>query len=473
MGQRRNQTQRPPRAAIYLRQSLDQARGTPEEGRAIDRQREDCLSLARARGWQVVGTYADNDVSASSTKPRRQFEKMLGHAEAGDIDVVIAWHADRLARKVTDLERILELAERTGLRVATVNGDLDLSNDSGRLVARILVSVAKGETERKGARQRRANQQRAEAGLPRTNARRSFGYGQDGITVREDEADLIRDAYATVLAGGSMYRIAKAWQESGVPTVQGGKRWRETVIRQILLNPRNAGLASYRGEVVGKGTWPPITDEATWDAARVLLTDPSRRVLPTAPKRTRLLSGLMLCGQCEAGETVKASSRSMDGAPTYVCRTGKHLSRVAEPIDLEIERQIVDVLSRPDARDLLVDIDAPDTKKLRREGVAKRKRRDALAVEYAQGSISLSALRAGTQVLDADIDALERQLVHQDRAMLLPLIEGNAAEVWQGLDVHRKRAVISALCTVTAYPIGRGHRDLITEENLVFDWHET
>jgi DNA invertase Pin-like site-specific DNA recombinase len=401
-----------------------------------------------------------------------EFERMLGHAENGTIDVVVAWHADRLARKVTDLERVVDLAERTGLRIATVSGDLDLGSDAGRLVARILVSVARGETERKGARQRRANQQRAEAGLPRTNARRSFGYEQDGMTVREDEAVLITDAYATVLAGGSIYRIAKHWQESGVPTMQGGMRWREQVIRQILLNPRNAGLATYRGEVVGRGTWPAITDEATWDAARVLLTDPSRRVLPTAPKRTRLLSGLMLCGSCEAGETVKASSRSMDGAPTYVCRTGKHLSRVATPIDEWVGDRILERMSRPDAQSLLADMDAPDSQKLRREVMAKRKRRDTLAVEYASGAIGLSALRAGTQVLDAEIENLERRLVHQDRAVLLPLIDGDPAQEWKGMDVHRKRAVITALCTVTAHPIGRGHRDIITRQNLVIGWHQ-
>ena len=58
-------TRRPPpdaaehplRAALYLRQSLDRAKGTPEEGSAIERQRQDCLALAKARGWQVVGTF--------------------------------------------------------------------------------------------------------------------------------------------------------------------------------------------------------------------------------------------------------------------------------------------------------------------------------------------------------------------------------------------------------------------------------
>ncbi len=96
---RKTTTTKPLRAALYLRQSLDRAMGTAEEGQAVERQREACLALAKARGWEVVAVFSDNDVSASTTKARPQFEKMLAAAGQGDIDVVIAWHADRLAAR--------------------------------------------------------------------------------------------------------------------------------------------------------------------------------------------------------------------------------------------------------------------------------------------------------------------------------------------------------------------------------------
>ena len=396
-----------------------------------------------------MATFSDNDVSASSARPRPAFEKMLDAAEHRDIDVVIAWHADRLARKITDLERVVVLAERTGLRVATVSGDLDLGTDAGRLVARILVSVARGETERKGARQRRANRQRAESGLPRTNVRRSFGYQQDCVTVVEHEAEMIREAYTTVLAGAASSASLKQWQEIGVPTLQGGKMWREQVVRQILLNPRNAGLVSYLGEVVSKGSWPAIIDEATWDATRVLLTDPSRRKTVNAPKRTRLLSGLVRCGVC--GETVKAASRPTDGARTYRCRGGKHVIRQALPLEEYVRDHIIGRLNAPDARKLLDDPDAPDMAHVRREVVNKRKRLETLAVEYASGNIGKPALVAGSQVLNASIEELETQLVRDSALILLPLL-GRAEELWDDLDLHRQRAVINALCTSRCIP---------------------
>src|SRR6476646_9878430 len=100
------------RAFVYLRQSLDRAGNSA----AVDRQREDCLKLCADRGWEVAHVYVDNDVSASSRKPRPQYVRMLAAVEAGEAEVLVAWYVDRLTRKMVDLENLIELAERTGLR---------------------------------------------------------------------------------------------------------------------------------------------------------------------------------------------------------------------------------------------------------------------------------------------------------------------------------------------------------------------
>jgi DNA invertase Pin-like site-specific DNA recombinase len=458
-----------PRAAMYLRQSLDKDMGTVSEGAAVERQRSECEALAKRRGLDIVVTFTDNDVSASSSKPRPAFERMLAAAERGDIDVIVVQVLDRLLRKMGELERVVELVERTGVKVHLVSGDLDLSTDAGRLVGRILAAVARGEVERKSARQKLANAARAEQGLARTNRRRSFGYGQDGMTVIKSEAALIREAYVTVLAGGSLHRVAQQWQASGIPTMNGGKRWGDQVVRQILLNPRNAGLSAYKGEVVGKGTWPAIIEESTWDATRVLLTDPSRRKTVNATKRTRQLSGLALCGVC--GETVKAASRPTDGAKTYRCRLNKHVVRQAEPLEKYVRLNIIEWLDQPSARELLEDANAPDLDEVRREVIAKRELRKDLAIEFAEGYIDKAALRAGTARLNASIESMERQLVRDSELMLLPLL-GRAHELWDDLDLHRQRAVINALCAITIYPLGRGNREQSPLTKVKIAWHK-
>ena len=64
----------------------------------------------------------------------------------------------------------------------------------GRLVGRILASVARAEVERKGARQRRAYQQAAELGEP-PGGPVPFGFGPDRITHHRVQADAIQDGY--------------------------------------------------------------------------------------------------------------------------------------------------------------------------------------------------------------------------------------------------------------------------------------
>lgn len=333
----------PQRAFVYLRQSLDRT----GLGAAVERQREDCLKLVAERGWDLAQVWVDNDVSASSRKPRPEYVAMLAAIERGEAEVLVAWHVDRLTRRLTELEDLIDLAQRTALRISTVTGDVDLSTDSGRLVGRILASVARGEVERKGARQKRAQQQAAEQGKP-AGGRRAFGYGADGVTINEAEAQHVREAYADLLHGASLKSIARRWNEAGALTTMGNE-WIHSTVRNTLKNPRYAGLRTYRGEIVGPAAWPELVDAETFGAVRSLLALPSRRTVAHTARKY-LLPSIALCWKC--GSDV-ATGHSRHGKRLYVCRDKKCISRKAEPVDALIEAVVIERLSRPDAADVL------------------------------------------------------------------------------------------------------------------------
>src|SRR5688572_30028619 len=86
---------RPLRAAIYARISLDR------DGKklGVARQLDDCRKLASDRGWEIAGEYVDNDVSATRSRRRPEYEQMLDEVEAGRVDAIVAWDLDRLTRK--------------------------------------------------------------------------------------------------------------------------------------------------------------------------------------------------------------------------------------------------------------------------------------------------------------------------------------------------------------------------------------
>ncbi|MFI6321304.1 recombinase family protein [Nonomuraea sp. NPDC050556] len=70
-------------------------RGT---GLGVARQEANCRTLVKRRGWQVVGVYPDNDVSAYSGNPRLAWHRLLDDIEARIIDTIACWHVDGLTR---------------------------------------------------------------------------------------------------------------------------------------------------------------------------------------------------------------------------------------------------------------------------------------------------------------------------------------------------------------------------------------
>jgi site-specific DNA recombinase len=96
------------RAGVYARISDDRRGGA---GLGVQRQVEDCQALAERLGWPVAGVYVDNDVSAYSGKPRKDYQRLLADIRAGHITSVLAWHTDRLHRSPVELEEYMSVCE--------------------------------------------------------------------------------------------------------------------------------------------------------------------------------------------------------------------------------------------------------------------------------------------------------------------------------------------------------------------------
>jgi site-specific DNA recombinase len=119
----------------------------------------------------------DNDESADSKRRhcadyRPGYRELLADMEHGATDVVVAGAQDRLLRDVREGEDLIDLVNRTGVRIATVQGgDDDLSTADGRMVVRMRAVFAKTESEKKADRQRRQARQTAERATHRRGAR--------------------------------------------------------------------------------------------------------------------------------------------------------------------------------------------------------------------------------------------------------------------------------------------------------------
>src|SRR4051812_10059255 len=259
-------------AAVYARISSD------PEGRAlgVTRQLEDCRRLAEQAGWSIAQEYVDNDLSAYSGKRRPAYQQMLADLADGLRDAVICYHVDRLTRRPVELEHFVATLDTAGVRkVRFVSGDMDLGTGDGLLIGRIMAAVAANESAAKSRRMRRKWEQNAAQGIPHGGSTRPFGYEADRVTVRPDEAQVIRQLVARYLAGESLRSLCTWLTESGVSTVT-GREWRSPTLRGLLRSGRIAGLREHLGEVVGPAQWPAIISPADRDRVQARMAEQIR-----------------------------------------------------------------------------------------------------------------------------------------------------------------------------------------------------
>lgn len=450
-------------ACIYTRISSDKDKDTDTEGQGVARQEQDCHALAERLGWTVSRVFSDNDLSAYSGKTRPGFEAMLDGIKRGEFDGLICWNTDRLIRRMDDLERLIDACDSAAVTIKSVtSGELDVSTANGKMLARILGSVSRQESEHKAERQKRANIQRAEAG-GWWSSHRVFGYNTDH-TIREDEAKWIRQAAADVLAGVSIRAIARQWNEAEVPSVRGGK-WTPLRLPRVLMNPRYAALRTYHGKVVGPGDWPAILDLDTHHGVVAVLSDKTRKTGTVRYERKYLGSFRFRCGKCGA-PLQHTIAKHADGRTfqKYKCRDSAHLARSQPELDAHVEA-IALAWMRDETRIAKIlatakkdgDCD-PDELRTRRAALAAQK--DELATLFTDGVLDGPAVRRESAKLQTKIAAIDSSLAELARRSPLSELLSEGLETlearWADLTPDLKGKVIDEMFTVWVMPTARG-----------------
>jgi len=454
---------------IYVRISEDRE----GEAAGVGRQLKDAQKLAKDRGFTVVGVFEENDLSALHEGRRPRYEEVMRAVTGGDIQGIIVYHSSRFWRNRIERAKALEVLRKHQVSIIAIKGPtLDMSNASNRMLIGLLGEFDTAESEIKGERIARAAKERAEDGRY-AGGMRPFGY--NGLEVVESEAEEIRHACKQALSGVSLHSITRDFIAREVPSVTGAK-WDTSTIRAILLRPRNIGLSTYKGEIVGKAQWPAILDEEKWHALRALLENPDRKK-STGNRAAFLLSGIARCGVCHEPIYSGGVKITVGGQPgtryIYKCRKNYCISRRRDWIDSYIKDVAIDRLSRADAADLLIEEDRPDYEALRDEAQLLRVRLENAAEAYAEDEISREQLATITKRIQGRIAQIESVHVSENRlAILGDLVTAqNVAEKWAAIGLDRRRAVVKALMQVTLIKGGAGRRSF-DPNDVIVEWRQ-
>jgi DNA invertase Pin-like site-specific DNA recombinase len=453
------------RAYTYERVSKNPRK---RRGQSVEDQRAENELTCAERGWTIVGSFQDPDNSASrhARKPRPDFEAMVAGIRRGEADVIVYWEASRAYRRLDVFVELRNLCEETGALLCYNDQVYDMRITSDRQHA--AQDAVQAETEADKIRDRNLRTTRRSAAKGHPHGRLPYGYRREydpdtgdllEQVIREDQAEIIREAAKRVVAGKALTFIAKDLQGRGVPTPSGDGQWTNITLKRLLLNETYLGRRIHQGRVVGPAQWPAILDEATFDKCWQKLTDPARRTQHDVTAKW-LVSGIALSG-CGTPARVW---RNRVGVMCYTCPVNWCSTIPAEKFDLIVAANLLAYVERPEFLDSLVPTPGA-------EAVAVQARMEIAEIEAeledardraSKRRLSVASLSALEMGLLPRIDEARSRLRRLGVPQVVQRVAGpSAREVWEEFDLVQRREVLRAVTSLVQFhPVRRGARGI-------------
>lgn len=203
--------------------------------------------IKKRADWEFAGVYTDQGISATNTKHRSGFNKMIEDALAGRIDLIVTKSVSRFARNTVDSLTTVRKLKEKGVEVYFEKENIYTLDSKGELLfITIMSSLAQEESRSISENVTWGQRKRMADGKVTMPYGRFLGYrkGEDGLPeIVPEEAEVVRLIYKSFMEGMSPYKIAKMLTEREIPTPGGAVEWHGTTIKSILTNEKYKGSA--------------------------------------------------------------------------------------------------------------------------------------------------------------------------------------------------------------------------------------
>ena len=190
--------------------------------------------------------YADEGISATSTKNREQFNTMIEDCKAGKIDMIFTKSISRFARNTLDCLKYIRLLKEINIPVFFEKESINTMDAKGEVLITIMASLAQQESESLSKNTKMGIQYRFQQGKVMVNTRNFLGYDKDEdghLIINPAEAEVVKRIFREYLEGASCMKIARGLERDGIRTARDNPRWHDSTVRKILENEKYMGDA--------------------------------------------------------------------------------------------------------------------------------------------------------------------------------------------------------------------------------------
>ena len=286
-------------------------------------QREQIEGWARSR-TVVLGQVFEEFDQSGARRDRPLLARAIERVEAGESHGIVVAKLDRFGRSLVDGLTAIERIRAAGGTFVSVQDGLDLDTDTGKLVLRVMLSMAEWELDRvrgewNGARERAIARGMHLGPCPPT------GYVRDRRgRLRPDAVagPAMTEVFRRRAAGASISELCRFLEARGVVTPYGNVGWCRTSLARVLTN--RAYLGEVRsGTYVNAAAHRPLVDPATWQQAQT-----PRVIGPREGSLQTLLGGLLRCSACRMALAYQSRA---NGNAYYACHCFSSAGRCPAP----------------------------------------------------------------------------------------------------------------------------------------------
>ena len=224
--------------AAYCRVSTDKE----DQLNSLEAQKEFFIEYVNRTGDNLVKLYADEGISGTKIKNRKEFLKMMSDAEKGLFDMVVVKDISRFARNTVDLLQNIRKLKALGIETQFLTANMTSMGNS-EFVLTIFGALAQEESANTSKRVKFGKKLNAEKGrVP------NIVYGYDktigdyfNLSINKKEADVIKQIFKWYTEEGyGAVKIANMLNEKGLKTKRNCS-WSQNAICRILTNELYTG----------------------------------------------------------------------------------------------------------------------------------------------------------------------------------------------------------------------------------------